>query len=147
MLRLRDGIEGNDCDSENGGDEGGEESAEEERVGNKEIRRKLEDLKTSPFEGGDLRIISLGKIVKDSDNFQNKIFIWLEGYTAVRKYHSLTDPSVCALYKMEVLRDADSRTKPLFRVTSDNGEEFKESTPFACLLAGIRYTKGLGKCK
>ncbi|KAL2460823.1 ARM repeat superfamily protein [Abeliophyllum distichum] len=68
MLRLQDRIEGNDCNSENGGDEGGEESAEEERVGNKEIRRKLEDLKTSPFEGGDLRIISLGKIVKDSDN-------------------------------------------------------------------------------
>lgn len=34
-----------------------------------------------------------------------------------------SDPSVQTLYKMEVLRDVDSRTRPLFRVTADNGEE------------------------
>lgn len=28
-----------------------------------------------------------------------------------------------ALYKMEVLRDAESKTRPLFRVTADNGEQ------------------------
>ncbi|CAA3025371.1 histone-lysine N-methyltransferase ATX2-like [Olea europaea subsp. europaea] len=129
MLRLQDGVDGDDHYCENGGDE---ESGEEECVDNKQIRRKLEDLKTFPFEGGDLRILSLGKIVRDSDNFQDERFIWPEGYTATRKFLSTTDPSVSILYKMEVLRDADSRTKPLFRVTSDNGEEFKGSTPSVC---------------
>lgn len=33
------------------------------------------------------------------------------------------DPNVDVLYKMEVLREVDSRTRPLFRITMDNGEE------------------------
>ncbi|KAG8377661.1 hypothetical protein BUALT_Bualt08G0056100 [Buddleja alternifolia] len=60
-----------------------------------------------------------GKIAKDIGNFHNQRFIWPEGYTAV----SIIDPSVHTLYKMEVLRDADLRTRPLFRVTTDNEEE------------------------
>lgn len=31
----------------------------------------------------------------------------------------LLDPSVCTLYRMEVLRDPQSKNHPLFRVTSD----------------------------
>lgn len=30
------------------------------------------------------------------------------------------------MYKMEVLRDVDSRTRPLFKVTGDNGEEVSD---------------------
>lgn len=33
------------------------------------------------------------------------------------------DPGVRVSYKMEVLRDPDFRTRPLFRVTSDSGEQ------------------------
>lgn len=103
-----------------------------------------------------------GKIVKDSDRFQVEGFICPEGYTAMRKFTSITgrvsslkillwfrvhfdfcnfvvvtfyvfylpcfgysDPSLCALYKMEVLRDAESKIQPLFRVTLDNGEQVR----------------------
>lgn len=34
-----------------------------------------------------------------------------------------SDPNVHTTYKMEVLRDDDLRTRPLFRVTSENGEQ------------------------
>lgn len=33
------------------------------------------------------------------------------------------DPSVSTSYKMEVLRDPGSKTRPLFRVTLDNGKQ------------------------
>ncbi|CAN4090750.1 unnamed protein product [Withania somnifera] len=97
-----------------------------------ELRRKLEDVRSCPFEFGDLQIVSLGKIVEDSELFRDEKFIWPEGYTAVRKFLSVTDPSVRVSYKMEVLRDPDFRTRPLFKVTSDSGEQFKGSTPSAC---------------
>ncbi|KAI8000218.1 hypothetical protein LOK49_LG09G02076 [Camellia lanceoleosa] len=53
-------------------------------------------------------------------------FIWPEGYTAVRKFPSIADPSVYTLYKMEVLKcnDAGPKTQPLFRVTLDNGKQW-----------------------
>ncbi|KAL2485415.1 Histone-lysine N-methyltransferase ATX2 [Abeliophyllum distichum] len=128
MQQLRKGFEADNSDHELGEDEGGAEDL----MGNRWIRRKLEDLKSCPFEIGDLQVISLGKIVEDTDNFRKEKLIWPEGYTAVRKFPSITDPSVCSLYKMEVMRDVDSRNQPLFRVTSDRGEEFKGSTPSAC---------------
>ncbi|CDY19078.1 BnaA04g18180D [Brassica napus] len=82
---------------------------------------------------GDLQIINLGKIVTDSQFFKDENHIWPEGYTAMRKYTSLkADHSAYALYKMEVLRDAESKTRPLFRVTADSGEQFKGLTPSAC---------------
>ncbi|KAK6930634.1 SET domain, partial [Dillenia turbinata] len=84
------------------------------------------------FESGDLQIIKLGKVVKDSNHFRHGKFIWPEGYTALRKFISLTDPSNRTLYKMEVLRDVELRTRPLFRVTTDNGEQFEASTPSGC---------------
>lgn len=34
-----------------------------------------------------------------------------------------SDPNVCIIYKMEVLRDAESKIRPLFRVTLDDGEQ------------------------
>lgn len=33
------------------------------------------------------------------------------------------DPKVSAPYKMEVLRDPESKVRPLFRVTVDSGEQ------------------------
>ncbi|CAN4120946.1 unnamed protein product [Withania somnifera] len=108
-----------------------EDSSDSEGV---ELRRKLEDVRSCPFELGDLRIVSLGKIVEDSELFQDEKFIWPEGYTAMRKFPSVTDfrSSVRVSYKMEVLRDPDFRTRPLFKVTSEIGEQFKGSTPSAC---------------
>ncbi|KAL9140489.1 hypothetical protein ABFS82_14G040500 [Erythranthe guttata] len=132
MLQLRDGV---DADMNDGGDEDhedGADSGDEESMNQDEINKKIEDLKSCPLEEGELQIISLGKIVKDSGNFQNERFIWPEGYTAVRMFPSIKDPSLLTLYKMEVLRDIDSRTRPLFRVTCDSGEEFNGPTPSVC---------------
>ncbi|KAA8531168.1 hypothetical protein F0562_005918 [Nyssa sinensis] len=131
MFQLQNGIEADDCESASGEDDGSADS-DVDCMGNERIQRKLEGLRTCPFEIGDLQVISLGKIVKDSDFFQDERFIWPEGYTAVRKFTSIKDPSVCTLYKMEVLRDTDSKIRPLFRVTMDNGKQFKGSSPSAC---------------
>ncbi|RZC80111.1 hypothetical protein C5167_042686 [Papaver somniferum] len=37
-----------------------------------------------------------------------------------------------SMYNMEVLRDPEAKFQPLFRVTSDDGEQFKGSSPSAC---------------
>ncbi|KAK6914387.1 hypothetical protein RJ641_021708 [Dillenia turbinata] len=86
------------------------------------------------FESGDLQIIKLGKVVRDSNHFRHGNFIWPEGYTALRKFISLTGGHLGArtLYKMQVLRDVELRYRPLFRVTTDNGEQFEASTPSGC---------------
>ncbi|GER40803.1 histone-lysine N-methyltransferase ATX1 [Striga asiatica] len=132
MLQLRDGV---DTDMDNGKSvdaEDNEGSGDDECMSHEEISKKLLDLKSCPLEDGELHIISLGKIVKDTCNFQDEKLKWPEGYTAVRMFPSITDPSVNALYKMEVLRDVDLRLRPLFRVTADNGEEFTGPTPSTC---------------
>lgn len=130
MLRMQNGEETDNCDFSGQEDEENVNSSEDCIV-SKEVRRKVDGLKTCPFEIGDLRVISLGNIVKDSKFFQDGTFIWPAGYTAVRKFSSIADPSTHAFYKMEVLRDVDSRLRPLFKVTVD-GRQFKGSTPTAC---------------
>lgn len=125
MLRLQNHINA-DNNTEGQEDEGSSDSEDEG------LRRKLEDVRRCPFELGDLQVVSLGKIVEDSELFRDEKFIWPEGYTVVRKLPSVTDPGVRVSYKMEVVRDPDFRTRPLFRVTSDSGEQFKGSTPSAC---------------
>ncbi|XP_075512041.1 histone-lysine N-methyltransferase ATX2-like [Primulina tabacum] len=132
MLQLQDSGEADNNDSGSGEQEYGADSCDEEGLSHGDISRKLEDLKSCKLESGELQVISLGKLFKDSNNFQSERFIWPEGYTAMRKFSSIADPSVCVLYKMQVLRDVDSRTRPLFRVTTDDGEEFNGSTPSAC---------------
>lgn len=34
-----------------------------------------------------------------------------------------SDPSVCSVYKMEILRDAGTKSRPVFRVTTDDGDQ------------------------
>lgn len=131
MLRLQNGINVDEDEDVSGEDNGSTDSGEDcvEDLG---TQRMLEGLRTSPYVIGDLQVISLGKIVKDSEYFQDNCSIWPEGYTALRKFTSIADPSACAVYKMEVLRDAESQIRPLFRVTLETGEQFKGSTPSAC---------------
>ncbi|GMP55229.1 hypothetical protein CsSME_00020108 [Camellia sinensis var. sinensis] len=133
MLKMQNAVEADDCASGSREDEKGADSGEDCR-GDERIHSNLEGTKTCPFEIGDLQVISLGKIVKDSEYFQDGRFIWPEGYTAVRKFPSIADPNVYTLYKMEVLKcnDAGPKTRPLFRVTLDNGKQFKGSTPSSC---------------
>ncbi|XP_047321506.1 histone-lysine N-methyltransferase ATX2-like [Impatiens glandulifera] len=97
------------------------------------MKSNLENFESFPLQIGDFQVITLGKIV-NSKHFQNDKFIWPEGYTAVRKLPSLTssDPTQCTTYKMEVTRDNAARTRPLFIVTIDGGEQFKGSTPSSC---------------
>lgn len=130
MLQLQNGITTDNVSASE--DDGASSDTGEDCNEDVGIQGATKGLGTSPYVIGDLKIINLGKIVKDSEYFQDKRFIWPEGYTAVRKFTSITDPSVSALYKMEVLRDAESKIRPLFRVTLDNGEQFKGSTPSDC---------------
>ncbi|XP_076954625.1 histone H3-lysine(4) N-trimethyltransferase ATX1-like [Bidens hawaiensis] len=94
--------------------------------------RKFEGLKSGPFIVGDLEVLKLGKIVKDVDCFDDEESICPIGYTATRKFPSLADPSVCSVYKMEVLRDAGTKSRPLFRVTTEDGDQFDGPDPSTC---------------
>ncbi|PWZ14949.1 Histone-lysine N-methyltransferase TRX1 [Zea mays] len=91
-----------------------------------------EDAEMTQIELGNLRVSNLGRIVSDSDHFHNKKDIWPEGYTAFRKYMSIEDPHAVTLYKMEVLRNSDTKARPLFRVISEDGVQIDGSTPNAC---------------
>ena len=59
MMRMQNGVEADDCDSD---DQVVEENADsgEDCVGDEGIYRKICSLKTCPFEIGDLQVISLG---------------------------------------------------------------------------------------
>ncbi|TYJ14937.1 hypothetical protein E1A91_A10G152000v1 [Gossypium mustelinum] len=130
MLQLQNGIvvDGGEASSE---DEGGKDSIDDLLKKDQGIQITLGGHGGSSYVIGDLQIINLGKVVKDSEYFQDDGIIWPEGYTAVRKFTSVKDPSVCTLYRMEVLRDPQSKNHPLFRVTSDE-EKFEGPDPSAC---------------
>lgn len=55
------------------------------------------------------------------------------------------DPTVCSSYKMEVLRDAESKIRPLFRVTMDNGEQvsctMKQTRIFCFMVTQVLIVK------
>lgn len=95
-------------------------------------KKSVQSLFTCPIKLGALQVLSLGKIVRDSEHFHDEHHIWTEGYTAVRRFMSTKDPSKLMDYKMEVLKDPHARTIPLFRVTWDDGEQVEGSTPAAC---------------
>ncbi|KAL9297399.1 hypothetical protein ACSQ67_023295 [Phaseolus vulgaris] len=121
MIELQKRCTADNCNNVSGEDGGCTDSGDECLNGERTLMA-LENVETFPYVEGDLQILSLGKIVKDSA-FRDGKFIWPEGYTAVRKFTSVTDPEVFAPYKMEVLRDPESKVRPLFRVTVDGGEQ------------------------
>ncbi|KAI9194260.1 hypothetical protein LWI28_004545 [Acer negundo] len=130
MIQLRNGI---GVDIENACRENeGSSASDDVCMKDKRIHGTPGSLGASPFVVGDLQILSLGKIVKDSEYFQDDRSIWPEGYTAIRKFTSIKEPNGYSSYKMEVLRDAESKIRPLFRVTLDNTDQFEGSTPSAC---------------
>ncbi|GLT85086.1 hypothetical protein SLE2022_032880 [Rubroshorea leprosula] len=130
MQQLQKRIDADNLQCKSNEDEENTESDDDSRKDEGILRAA--ELLDSPYVEGDLQIINLGEVVKDSEYFHDDRFVWPEGYTALRKFSSITDPSVCTLYKMEVLRDPQSKNRPLFRVTIDNGEQFEGSTPSAC---------------
>ncbi|XP_010510176.1 PREDICTED: histone-lysine N-methyltransferase ATX1-like [Camelina sativa] len=126
MSQLQTGADSNMTDSTEEGNSGGD------LLNDGEVWLRPTEQVDIQYTIGDLRIINLGKVVTDSQFFKDENHIWPEGYTAMRKFTSLKDHSSPALYKMEVLRDAESKTRPIFRVTADSGEQFKGPTPSAC---------------
>ncbi|XP_063940638.1 histone H3-lysine(4) N-trimethyltransferase ATX1 isoform X3 [Daucus carota subsp. sativus] len=101
-------------------------SGEEDCTRDEEIPKNV-IFRSCPFDIGGLQIISLGKIVKDSELLYDRKYICPEGYTAVRKLPSISDPKKCISYTMEVLRDGNTLNKPLFRVTSEKGEQLSST--------------------
>ncbi|XP_042459563.1 histone-lysine N-methyltransferase TRX1-like isoform X1 [Zingiber officinale] len=129
MLHLQKCIEVDDIRAGSGEDEG--ENSDDDLSASYTISGG-EHTKASPIEIGNLCVTSLGRIIYDSDYFHSKKHIWPEGYTAFRKFTSFKDPSLVMLYKMEILRNPKIKTRPLFRVTTEDGEQIDGSTPSAC---------------
>ncbi|XP_020247221.1 histone-lysine N-methyltransferase TRX1-like [Asparagus officinalis] len=96
------------------------------------MQKTVECNSTLPLEIGNLRVTSLGKVVCNSMHFHDKKHIWPEGYTAFRTFTSMRDPSMETSYKMEVLRNPKVKSRPLFRVTSDDGQQIDGPNPSAC---------------
>ncbi|KAF8108700.1 hypothetical protein N665_0104s0026 [Sinapis alba] len=131
MTQLQKGADSEYSAKTNSTEEGSSNSADDHTNDGEVWLRPTEPVDFR-YTIGDLQIINLGKIVTDTQFFKDENHIWPEGYTAMRTFTSLKDHSASALYKMEVLRDAESKTRPLFRVTADSGEQFKGLTPSAC---------------
>ena len=71
-------------------DEGSEEDEDCNGDGqNSRIKKDVQNLLTCPIELGDLKVLNLGKIVRDSEHFHTENQIWTEGYTAVRRFSSV----------------------------------------------------------
>ncbi|CAG7867523.1 unnamed protein product [Brassica rapa] len=121
-----------DCSERTNSGEEDSSNSGDEYTKNGEVWLRPAELGNCLYTIGDLRIINLGRIVTDSEFFKDSHHTWPEGYTAMRKFISLKDPGASAMYKMEVLRDAESKTRPVFRVTTNSGEQFKGDTPSAC---------------
>ncbi|KAE8718349.1 Histone-lysine N-methyltransferase ATX1 [Hibiscus syriacus] len=130
MLQLQNGKTEDDGDA-SCEDKGNIDSIEDHRKKNQGIQITLSGPGGSSYVIGDMQMISLGKVVRDSEYFQDDGIIWPEGYTVVRESISVKDPSICTLYRMEVLRDPQSKNHPLFRVACD-GEKFEGPDPSAC---------------
>ncbi|XP_024535681.1 histone-lysine N-methyltransferase TRX1 [Selaginella moellendorffii] len=96
------------------------------------VRKSLESISKCPIKLGSLQVLNLGKIVKDSEYFHDQHYIWTEGYTSIRKFFSIKDPTKTVIYKMEILRNPNARTMPLFRVTPDDGEQVEGPSAAAC---------------
>ncbi|CAM6106755.1 unnamed protein product [Calypogeia fissa] len=113
-----------------------EETEEEDRdirdESNNALKKAGDSICTFPLELGTLRVLSLGKIVKDSEQFHNETHIWTEGYTAVRMFASMKDAERIIEYKMEVLRNPATPLFPLFRVTPEDDRPVEAPTASGC---------------
>ncbi|CAN6462495.1 unnamed protein product [Victoria cruziana] len=130
MMHLQCGNKIDDPDIASVGDD--TSNVEDKHLSDEKNKREIECSSPCPMEVGDLQVISLGKIVKDSDHFHSEHCIWPVGYSAVRKFVSVSDPNEFSEYKMEVLRNPEAKMLPLFRVTMDNGQQINGSSPSAC---------------
>ncbi|GKD64196.1 histone-lysine N-methyltransferase ATX2-like protein isoform X1, partial [Tanacetum coccineum] len=105
------------------------------------VETKFKGTKSDPFIVGDLEVLKLGKMVKDLNCVNDEGSIWPLGYKGYKEVSFIIslfsfgghpDPSVCSAYKMEVLRDTATQTRPLFRVTTNNGDHYDGADPLAC---------------
>lgn len=96
------------------------------------VRKGVKRILTFPLHLGALTIVSLGKVVRDTEHFHDQQYIWPEGYTAVRKFTSTRDPEVSVDYKMQVLRNPCTPSLPMFRVTPEDEPPIEGPSPFAC---------------
>ncbi|GJZ24614.1 histone-lysine N-methyltransferase ATX2-like protein isoform X1 [Tanacetum coccineum] len=125
MLQLRNGV-GADLEGDGKKDEGSGGS-KKTCLSTELVETKFKGTKSGPFIVGDLEVLKLGKMVKDLNCVNDDGSIWPLSYTATRKFPSLSDPSVCSVYKMEVLWDTGTQTQPLFRVATNNGGQMHSS--------------------
>ncbi|OMP03819.1 hypothetical protein COLO4_10182 [Corchorus olitorius] len=88
MLQLQNGIDVDDGECASSEDEGSVDSIED-HIKDNGIQITPGGLGDAPFIIGDLQIISIGKVVKDSEYFRDDGIIWPEGYTALRKFTSV----------------------------------------------------------
>ncbi|KAJ7559003.1 hypothetical protein O6H91_04G065300 [Diphasiastrum complanatum] len=112
-----------------------EQTEDEDFMGDErqyKIKKSIKTLFTCPIVLGSLCVLSLGKIVKDSEYFHDHKYIWTEGYTAIRKFSSMKDPSKVVNYRMEILRSPVMRSLPVFHVTPDDGDVVEGSSASAC---------------
>ncbi|KAH9317974.1 hypothetical protein KI387_019743, partial [Taxus chinensis] len=123
MTKLQNHVVSAGCEIEN--EKKSEQSdGDEDYMGDErseKIKKSVECLFSCPIVIGGLRVLSLGKIVKDSEHFHDEHHIWTEGYTVIRKFTSIKGPRRYAEYKMEVLRNSFVRNMPLFRITLEDG--------------------------
>ncbi|KAG1364351.1 Histone-lysine N-methyltransferase TRX1 [Cocos nucifera] len=130
MLLLQKSIGAGEC---NGASEENEEETDScEDLSGDETTYTDDHNNISPVQIGNLRVTRLGKIIYNSEYFHNKQHIWPVGYTAFRKFMSIKDPNRVTSYKMEVLRNPKLKSRPLFRVRADDGEQIDGPTPTAC---------------
>nr|CAD1831719.1 unnamed protein product [Ananas comosus var. bracteatus] len=113
MLQLQKSIGSDECRVKTGDD--GIDSCDD-TLEDDSLQQTLDCVQMPPIEMGNLRVTSL-------DHFHNNKNIWPEGYTAFRKFTSIKDPNLLMSYKMEVLRNPQLKTRPMFRVTTEDGEQ------------------------
>lgn len=87
---------------------------------------------TLPLNLGSLSLLSLGKVVRDSEHFHDQQYIWPEGFIAVRKFPSTKDPDTIVEYKMQVLRNPCMQSLPMFRVIPADEATIEGPSPFSC---------------
>lgn len=100
--------------------------------GRRMTRKRAKRVVTFPLQLGALTILTLGKVVRDSEHFHDQQYIWPEGYTSIRSFPSAKDPEAFVDYKLQVLRNPLSQSHPMFRVTPADDTPVEGPSPYAC---------------